>query len=96
MEKANNFIHKILNDNELKFKENFILQGIFCDFFIAQNRAAIIITEKEHDHSEAYFAELKEIEHLTKNGFTVIQLTQWQIDNETDKTEKFLMRKLGF
>ena len=63
-----------MQDNDLCFESQNVLQGIFVDFFIENLRLAIIITEKEHDHGEAYYAEQQEIKSLLEKGFDVIQI----------------------
>lgn len=95
MKKAENSVYKLLINNKINFTENFICQGILCDFFIPSKRLAIIITEKEHDHGEAYFAEMKEIEHLISTGFFVSQISQWELLNDENKVKSILMRQLG-
>lgn len=67
-------IRNLLNHNKIEFQEQLVLQGILVDFYLPGARTAIIITEKEHDHGESYFAEMEEIKHLSSCGFKVIQL----------------------
>jgi very-short-patch-repair endonuclease len=67
-------IHNGLISNKIEFKTDVVLHGIFIDFHLPLSRTAIIITEKEHDHGESYFAEMEEIQHLKSCGFTVVQL----------------------
>ena len=73
-EKYFNAIFKALISKNLEFETQVILQGIAVDFFIPEQRLALIITEKEHDHGEAYYAEMMEIEHLKSCGFKILQL----------------------
>ena len=65
---------KCLESFELSFKQDEVVQGIWVDFFLDQNKFIVQITEKEHDHGEAYFAEQQEIKVLEEAGFEVFQV----------------------
>lgn len=84
-EKYFSVIFKTLISKNLEFETQVVLQGIAVDFFVPEQRLAIIITEKEHDHGEAYYAEMMEMEHLRSCGFKILQLPLTEFNGELPK-----------
>lgn len=96
MEKIEDYfssIHNELINNNIEHHTIVVLHGISTDFHLLKTRTAIIITEKEHDHGESYFAEMEEIQHLESCGFKVIQLPLPNFPTSLEMTED-LFRQL--
>lgn len=95
IEKYFSALHNLLKDNNIEFQHQLVLQGISVDFYLHHERIAIIITEKEHDHGESYYAEMEEIKHLSSCGFSVIQLPLPNFEAPQDMaTELFRQMRL--
>lgn len=67
-------ICKDLKNSGLEYEQGGVVQGLSIDIFVPKLRLLIQITEKEHDHGEAYYAEWQEIKNLEEAGFEVIAI----------------------
>ena len=86
---------KCLESLKLSFKQDEVVQGVWTDYFLSQDKFIIQITEKEHDHGEAYFAEQQEIKVLEEAGFEVFQIPVPEYEAAISKLRLVLEKKRG-